>query len=392
MIDRRTVWLLGFGQLISWGVTYYLVGVMGPRMAADLGWSLTAVNGGFSAALLVMGLASPLAGKLVEARGGRGAMTAGALIGAAGCAGLSLAHSAPAYYAAWIVIGVSMRLTLYDAAFAALARIAGPSAKRAMAQITLLGGFASTALWPIGDALADAFGWRAAVLAYAAISAASALLYRTLPDGRYAPDAAPADDLAADVVDTQDATRKRLAAVLYAVAVAMVGALNSAMSAHMIGILAGLGLALQSAVWISTLRGFGQTGARGCEVLFGGQLRAVDLNLFASVVLAGCFLVGLFSGASLAAAIGFVLLFGAGNGLSTITRGTLPLVFFDPATYGSLVGRLIMPSFLAQAAAPVGYAFVIDAYGAGAALWLSFALGAGALAAALGLKMLAGRR
>ena len=389
MIDRRTVWLLGFGQLISWGVTYYLVGVMGPRMAVDLGWSLTAVNGGFSAALLVMGLASPLAGKLVEARGGRGAMSAGALIGAAGCAGLSVAHSAPAYYAAWIVIGLSMRLTLYDAAFAALARIAGPSSKRAMAQITLLGGFASTALWPIGDALADAFGWRAAVLVYAGISAASALLYRALPNGRYEPEAPPADVLASVVAKDPDASRKRLAAVLYAVSVALVGALNSAMSAHMIGVLAGLGLAMQTAVWTATLRGFGQTGARGCEVLFGARLRAVDLNLLAAALLAGCFLVGLFSGESLMAAVAFVLVFGAGNGLSTITRGTLPLAFFDPATYGSLVGRLIAPGFLAQAAAPVGYALVIDAYGAGAALWLSFALGAGALAAAFGLKALA---
>lgn len=391
MIDRWTVLKLGLGQMISWGAMYYLVGVLGSRIAADLGWSLTAVNGGFALGLLVMGLVSPFAGKLIETHGGRGAMTAGALIGGAGCAGLSLAHSAFAYYAAWVVIGVAMRLCLYDAAFAALARIAGANARRAIAQITLVGGLASTVFWPIGDALADGFGWRGAALAFGAVSAASALLYLTLPTGRHSAPAAPPVEAALDTAAPPglDPAARRLAAILYAVATALVSMLNSAMSAHMIGILAGLGLSLQAAVWTSSLRGFGQTGARGCEIVFGGRARPVDVNLVAAVVLALSFPIALWSGASPVAAAAFVLMFGAGNGLSSITRGTLPLAFFDPAAYGSLVGRLIAPSFMLAAAAPIGFAMAIDAYGAEAAVWLSAALGAGALAAAVGLKMLA---
>ena len=57
-----------------------------------------------------------------------------------------------------------MRLTLYEAAFAALARIGGPDARRPISQITLLGGLASTVFWPIGHALAERLGWRGAVL------------------------------------------------------------------------------------------------------------------------------------------------------------------------------------------------------------------------------------
>lgn len=391
MIERSTVLRLGLGQMICWGVLYYLVGLMGPRIAEDLGWSLTAVNAGFALGLLVMGLVSPLAGKLIEAQGGRRAMSWGALIGAAGCVGIAFAHGPVVYFAAWILNGVSMRLTLYDAAFAALARIGGGGAKRAMAQITLLGGFASTVFWPLGDALADAFGWRGAMIAYALFSAASALLYRTIPDGRFADAAAedPAVEAADESTSAGPRDRQRLAAWLYAIAVALVSALNSAMSAHMIGLLAGLGLAAQTAVWTSALRGFGQTAARGCEVLFGARVRAVDLNLVAACILALCFPVALFAGASLAAAVAFVLLFGAGNGLSTITRGTLPLAFFDPKVYGSLVGRLIAPSFLLSAAAPVGYALVMERFGAEAAVWLSAGLGFAAFAAAIGLRALA---
>lgn len=389
MIDRGTVWRLGFGQLISWGATYYLCGVLGGRIAADLGWSLTAVNGGFALGLLVMGLASPLCGRLIEAHGGRRTMAAGALLGAAGCAGLAAAHSATWYYAAWVVIGLAMRLTLYDAAFAALARIAGPNAKRAMAQITLLGGLASTVFWPLGDTLADAFGWRGAALAFGACSAASALLYLTLPTGRFSSEPRAASEAAAALPPAAlDPASRRLAAILYAVATALVSMLNSAMSAHMIGILAGLGLALNAAVWTASLRGLGQTGARACEVAFGGRARSVDVNLIASALLALCFPVALWSGAGVAAAGAFVLMFGAGNGLSSITRGTLPLAFFDPGAYGSLVGRLIAPGFVLAAAAPVGFALMIEHFGAASAVLLSAALGMAALAAAIGLKMI----
>ena len=39
----------------------------------------------------------------------------------------------------------------------------------------------------------------------------------------------------------------------------------------------------------------------------------------------------------------FALMYGAGNGLLTIMRGTVPLVLFDPSAYGRVVGRLIAP-------------------------------------------------
>jgi hypothetical protein len=58
MIARRLVCGLGVSQFVLWGVSYYLVGVFGERIARDLGWSQTLVFGGFSVALVVMGLVS----------------------------------------------------------------------------------------------------------------------------------------------------------------------------------------------------------------------------------------------------------------------------------------------------------------------------------------------
>ncbi|MFE0753814.1 MFS transporter [Inquilinus sp. NPDC058860] len=382
MIRRGTVLCLGLAQLVSWGTTYYLIGGFGPRIIAETGWSHTLVHGGFSAALLVMGLSSAWIGRLIDRRGGRFVMTAGSVLSALGCAGLALARDPVSYYAAWLVLGLAMRCTLYDAAFAALARIGGAEARRPMAQITLLGGLASTAFWPIGEQLAAALGWRGAVFAYAGFALLTVPLHLALPAGRTErarPAAAASRPLAG--------TRREhwIAGGLYALIITLTNALNAGMSAHMIGILAGLGLAAPVAVWVATLRGIGQSGARLAEVLFGGGLSPLGLTLAASAVLPVCFLAGLWGGQVPAAAIAFAFLYGAGNGLLTITRGTLPLVLFDPDRYGAIAGRLLVPGFLCSAAAPVAYAAVIERLGEAAALWLSAALAAVTLAAAAGL-------
>ncbi len=101
----------------------------------------------------------------------------------------------------------------------------------------------------------------------------------------------------------------------------------------MIGILAGLRVAASAAVGIATLRGIGQSTARLAEVLFGARLHPLALGVVATGLLPICFLAGLAAGRSLAAGAAFALLFGAGNGLVTIVRGTAPLVLFDHREY-----------------------------------------------------------
>lgn len=374
MIRPSTVVVLGLSQLICWGITYYLIGAFGHLIAADLGWSMAVVHGGFSAALGVMGLASARTGRLIETHGGRNVMVAGSLLTMVGCIGLALAHDIWLYYAAWAVLGLAMRMTLYDAAFAALARIGGPAARRPIAQITLLGGLASTVLWPVGHGLAELFGWRGALFAYAGFALLTVPLHLAIPRGRYQGEPQSAE--AKDAPPPRTARNQRLAAGLYALTVALATFLNSGMSAHMIAVLSGLGVTASVAVWISSLRGIGQSASRLCEVLFGARVSPFTLNIGASAALPVCFLVGLFSGQFAFAAMFFALVYGAGNGLLTIVRGTLPLALFDPKVYGSLVGRLLAPSFYLSALAPIAYAVVIEQFGDAAALYLSAAIGA----------------
>ncbi len=160
------------------------------------------------------------------------------------------------------------------------------------------------------------------------------------------------------------------------------------MSAHIIAILGGFGLAAALSVQTATLRGVGQSLARLCEILFGRDINPVALNLFACMVMPVAFVTGLFSGASTPAAVAFAFLVGAGNGLLTVSRGTMPLVLFDYRSYGTLVGRLIAPSFLLGAAAPVVFAVVIDRFGETGALGFAALCAGVMLAASLALMTL----
>lgn len=387
MISRKTVLCLGLSQLISWGTSYYLIGGFGEMIEVDLRWSSDIVYGGFSAALLVMGLISPLAGRMIDRYGGRRVMVTGSLFNAAGCTGIALAHSIPVYYAAWICLGIAMRLTLYDAAFAALARIGGPAARRPIAQITLLGGLASTTFWPLGHLFATYLGWRGALFVYAGFALLTVPLHLAIPNDRH-DDVIPTE--AAATVHSPLAVNQRevvFAGSLYAMIATLANFLNAGMSSHMIGILTGLGLVASVAVWIATLRGVGQSSARLAEVLFGRRIDPLTLNLVATSLLPLCFIAGLFSGQAAIAAVAFAFVYGAGNGIVTITRGTLPLVLFDHRTYGTFVGRLIAPSFILSAAAPLIYAFVIGRFGEIGALVMSIGVAFLTFAAALLLKL-----
>lgn len=384
MIPPRAIVCLGLTQLVGWGVTFYLIGALGPAMAADLGWNAATVYGGFSAAIVTMALVSPLAGMAVDRWGGHRVMPLGALIAASGCALLAAAHAVPLYFLAWLLLGVGMRLCLYDAAFASLARAAGPTARRPMSQITLFGGLASTVMWPVGHALSAWLGWRGAVLVYAALALATLPLYLALPRQRYSAPAMATGNHTTGL--TRTTNERRLAGTLYAVIAMLTNFLAAGNAAHLISLLSGLGLASATAVSVAALWGVGQFAARLADVGLGSRLHPLTLTLAVSVLFPLCFLLALLSQGNLTATAAYALLYGACNGLMTITRGTLPLALFDFRSYGTLVGALLIPSFLLTATAPVAYAYVIEQHSARAAMGMSAGLATAIMAAAFALR------
>src|SRR5690606_10247194 len=118
---------------------------------------------------LVSGVAAPFIGRRIDQAGGRSVMTAGSLIAALALVLVASAREPMLFTFGWMLAGLAMAACLYDPAFATLYQIAPDRYRRAVTGLTLFGGFASTVFWPLSHALAEAWGWRATLLAFAAL-------------------------------------------------------------------------------------------------------------------------------------------------------------------------------------------------------------------------------
>lgn len=360
---------------------HYLIALFATPMASETGWSLTFVQGGFSLALVVMGLASYRVGNWIDLHGGRVAMIVGSWCGAVGCALLATMQHELQFLLAWVMLGLGMRLALYDAAFAAMAYVGGASARHGISLITLMGGLASTVFWPVGQQLAAALGWRGALGCYALLLAVGSLLHLAIPRTRSAATGAAAS-VGAPAAATVPAPIAG-ARFLYGYIATGIIVLQTGMAAHFIELLRGRGWDSGVAVALASLLGIGQLAGRAVVILYGRNIHAVRLNLLPGSLQCACFVLYLSVGQATWGAAAFAFLYGAGNGIATITRGAMPLVLFDPAQYGRIVGRILKPAFALAAAAPVVLALVIERAGHQVAAQGILLLAASVLAASM---------
>ncbi|MEP9369169.1 MFS transporter [Xanthobacter sp. VNH20] len=355
---------LGMFEILSWGSSYYLLAVLAKPIAEETGWPLTLVAGGQSLGLVVAGLLSPRIGKLIGWHGGRPVLLAGTAALALGLAMLGLSTGPLGFALAWILLGAGMGASLYDAAFATLGRLHGAAARRSITTVTLFGGFASTACWPLSAFLLERVGWRDTCLVYAALhvclSVPLVLLASPRPPAQPLPEAAPAGPppLHAGI---RLSPGKQTAFRLLTVIVTLGGLISSLISVHLLTLLQAQGISLAAAVTLGMLVGPAQVGARVVEMAFGTHYHPI-WTLISATVLVAAGLALLFLGFPLPALA--LLLYGAGNGIWSIARGTLPLALFGPADFPMLMGRLALPSQFAQAAAPAIGAYMLTTGGA----------------------------
>ncbi len=362
---RVVIGALGLTQILAWGTSYYLLAVLGKPIAADTGWSLSIVVGGLSLGLLAGSLASPAIGRMIDHKGGRPVLAASSLLLGLGLALLGSAQHLAVYVAAWLVLGVGMGGGLYDAAFATLGRAYGGEARSAIVSLTLFGGFASTVCWPLSAWLLDAFGWRGVCFVYAGVQLGFSLPVHLLLMPRLARSAAAKLASAPPAAPLSPAQRR--AFVLFAVLVTLGGAIASIMSVHLLTFLQMRGLDLAAAVALGALFGPAQVAARVVEMTFGNRYHPI-WTLATAVGLIGLAAVLLLAGIPVALVGIAVVTYGAGNGIWSIARGTMPLVLFGPSGYATLIGRLALFGLLAQALSPFVAAVVLDRFGAGAVL------------------------
>lgn len=378
---RSVVATLGTTQTIAWASSYYLPAVLADPIARDLGVSPGLVFAAFSLALLVSGALGPLAGRIIDRRGGRDVLCASNLILAAGLLLLSMATGPVLLFAGWLLIGVGIAAGLYDAAFATLVGIYRERSRQAITGITLIAGFASTIGWPLTALIEDAHGWRMACVCWALVhlfvclpanrwllpppSPAPAPAPSTVPApaGHAAGGSAPPDSVAAAaLVQRQRRSTVLLLGFVFAASAFVAGA----MATQMIRLLEAMGSTPAAAIFAGMLIGPAQVLARVVELALARHVTPLtSARVALSLHPAGAVALVAFGAP---AAVPFALLHGATNGLVTIARGTLPLWLFGPDGYGTLIGRIGGFARIAQAIAPFAFGLAVDALGGAAVL------------------------
>jgi MFS family permease len=366
--------VLSFTMWLNWGSTYYLLTVLAKPIAADTGWPLTSPIAGLALGLIVAGLVSPAVGRTIEHRGGRLVLAFGSAMLALGLMGLGFAASLAEYLAAWVVIGIGMAASLYDAAFAALGRLYGLGARSLISSLMLIGGFALVTTWPLTAFLAGTLGWRGACFCYAALHLFVGFPVHLLlwPAEARRPRRTRGRSEARPAPEIPGRAGGSATVLLLAANLTLQIAIGSALAVHILTLLQGLGIDLFAAVALSSLIWFSQGGGRLLELIFGQRFHPASEGLGASIlVLAG--LVLLLIAQPNAIALGLVL-FGIGNGVRGIVKGTLPLALFGAEGYPALVGRLGLPTLLAQAMGPMLSAVFLTRWGAQPSLFVLAAL------------------
>lgn len=377
--ERRgpVVAALGTAMTVSWASSYYIPAVLAVPMADDLGLSPIWVFGAFSMAMAVSALVGPWAGARIDGSGGRGVLMSSNLVFATGLLLLASASSPFVLFAGWAIIGLGMGIGLYEAGFATLAGIYGKDARGPITGITLIAGFASTVGWPISGLMLATWGWREACVGWALIHLCLALpLNAWLPKGNapVARASTPADD---------GPQPSRMALGLLAFVFAATWFNSTAMAAHLPGLLQEAGASAAVAIAAGALIGPAQVAARVLEF---GLLRRfhplVSTRLAAAAHPVAAVALVTFGGP---AAYVFAILHGAGNGILTIAKGTLPLALFGAAGYGRRLGWLNAPARIMQAAAPLIFGAALTTWGL-SAIWLTAAIGLAAMVALLVLS------
>lgn len=348
-VDRRLIGWLSLAQLVTWGSVFYTFALLLEPVERELGLTRAQTSLAFSLALLAEGLCAYPVGRWIDRGHERAVMTGGSLAIAAGLALHSQVRSAEGFYAVWLLLGAALAATLYTPVFAVVTRRFPGDFRRAIITLTFLGGLASSVFIPLSAWLISHWGWRTALLLLAALH-----LLLCVPLHALCLRDAPPPTPAREAGEASPAALLRSAPfLLIAVFVVAMMAVTAAVPPHLISLLRESGLGEAWVIAIPASIGVIQVAGRLLLYFFEHRF---DLHVANRLIpfLIPVALVALVMGAAYpAAGLLFVLLYGLGNGMITIVKGTAIAQYVSRAHVASLNGALGLPTALARAVAPL---------------------------------------
>lgn len=371
---------LGLYTLVVYGITYYAIGAAAPAMARDFGTTTSAVFALMACALIGTAALAPRVGRLVDRVGAGPVLLWGAIARGIALIGLASAADLWTFAIALMAVQACSIATEYEAAFAAAVQAHGSEARSSVSLITLWGGFASTAFWPLTAAAMTYTSWRVTLGAYAiamlvvCVPVAAGVMRQAAARARRDAGRGPSRPVSPKPnggAITGTASRSLYLPLLLAFCFSSV---VTAMPVILPPMLEALGHG-GSAVLAGMLFGPAQTAARFLDFAFSKRLSPLSVAVFGTALLPVALALLIGGGTNLGTAVAFAIVFGAGNGLAYVVRGTVVLAVFDAREYATWLGRISRVRLIVSAAVPFLLALVIEQFGATAALSICLASG-----------------
>ncbi|PLY10143.1 MAG: hypothetical protein C0626_06750 [Arcobacter sp.] len=369
----KSVLGLGITTTIGYGTLFYSFTIMSTQIQNEFEWSKSFIFGIFSLGILLGGFLAPTVGKLLDHHGARIIMTIGSFLCFLGLYSISFIQNEWHYIISILFLEVVSTLVLYESAFVAFSQLAGDKARTPITQITLIAGFASTIFWPLISYLLTTMNWREVyvTLGLFHIFIAMPIHYFVLKPNLLI-DNASKDKSIKHLPDTLNIKGKnqKEAKIFLILVFSLIAIPVTVMQTHFMGLLAEFGFEIASAVILGAIIGPAQVVARIFEIIIAKKITPLQSGFYSILVVCIGLIFLIFSGYSYYFALLFIILYGTGQGLLAIIRGSIPLYLFGRTGYGKITGDINLFRNTIVATVPFGFALVMDSIGAKSAVFM----------------------
>jgi len=351
-LKDRSILFLAIAQTLIWACIYYSFPALLLSWEASLGWSRADLTGAVTLAIFMSAFCSPLYGRLIDLGRGAQMMTAASVLGGLCMMALALVTEVWHFYLLWALLGVCMAGSLYEPCFALITRARGAEAKRSIIFVTLVAGFAGTVSFPVAHALAQAFGWRGAVLCFGltAVLIVAPLMW-------FGANAVEQGGAHRHLSNPQllIAERSFLKSPVFwylAIGFALIAVVQGVTLHHLLPILAERELHADVAVMAISFIGPMQVAGRLTMIAAERRvsMHGIAIACFVLIGLSIILLIG--AGVTPAMLIGFVILFGGAYGVVSIIRPVIARNLLGERQFGAKSGALALIYLAGSASAP----------------------------------------
>ena len=368
----RLIGVLAVGQVVSWGTGFDMLAILGPRIGQELAIANEVVFAGLTVMMTISALCGPLLGRTLVRRGAAPVLVAGSLLFTAGFIVLAFAGGVISYVLGWIVMGLAATCGLTTAAHTAVVERVGAESGRSLTLLMVFTGLSAAVFLPVTTVADQHLGWRGTLLVYACLQIFVLLpLYVFVLPGRRTSNTKGTSKGAA--VSTSPVDTRR--AFLLLAAMTTLSAFTAFGFSPLLPLLLVHAGASQSlAVQLAAVRSVLAIMARGLDFLLGKHGNPFVTCMIGLGMLLASFVLLLVFAPAMPAFIGFIIFFGFGAGVLTVSRAVLPLAVFSPEQYGLQAARISLPQNLAIAVAPVIFTLALDRGGVAAMLTIAAVL------------------